>query len=246
MTDRIISLDLFRKARSPRPAEALSERGTAILCGLEAYWRSLPCEGGIPKRRAIEARTLGDALPHAFIAERIAPGICRVRVAGRKISELVGTEARGLPLSALFSLSAREALQTHIEKALNGPAVVALPITAPKGLRRAALNGQLLLMPLRSEDGRVDRLLGALVVEGEYGSAPRRVDIAPSPAPRCDRVFNNSNLQRLFSTRHENSQISNKQASNTQMQDTEAQNIAPLRPVSEGRHLRLLVDNDRS
>jgi hypothetical protein len=57
---------------------------------LEHYWSSLPRTRGVPLRKDVDPVAMGALLEDSFILERDAPGVARIRVAGRNIAKLVG------------------------------------------------------------------------------------------------------------------------------------------------------------
>lgn len=77
--------------------------GGPLLHDLEAHWRAVRGGRALPARSDLDPAALDAVLPWAFVAERVAPGVARLRVAGRKLTELLGMEARGMPLCAFFS-----------------------------------------------------------------------------------------------------------------------------------------------
>ena len=78
------------------------------IAEIRAYWESLRHDGQIPLRSDIDPRAIESALPHAFILERIAPQIARFRVAGQHLTQLMGSDARGMPLTAFFMAGSRD------------------------------------------------------------------------------------------------------------------------------------------
>lgn len=149
---KVLHLDRFRTAQSQSP-----------LRQAEAYWTALCGETDVPKRSRIDPRGLVGALPYAFIAERIAPGIARFRLAGQKISASVGTEVAGMPISALFSGAARPQLAEHLEHVFTAPAIAELTLHRKLRFARKPVVSHMLLLPLRSEFGAIDRALGILL-----------------------------------------------------------------------------------
>lgn len=166
-------------------------RGLPALDLLEQNWWALASAGSLPRRADVNAQTIGAALPYSFIASRIAPGHARLRVAGRRISGLVGVEARGMPLSCILTAEARPILADRMERAFSTPAIVDIPVYSPRSIARPALSGRLLLLPLSGADGGfgpVRTLLGALLIDGAYGARPRRLYIDPDARWRCDET----------------------------------------------------------
>jgi hypothetical protein len=170
----------------------------ALLADLERYWQSLRPGPGLPARTAVDPVGLAAALPHTFIAERIAPGIARVRVAGQRINDYMGMDLRGMPICSLFGGPARDVFQGWLEQVFALPAVVDLPLQSGWALGRPRLTGRMILLPLLDAEGRVTRALGALRTDGTLGRLPRAftipddttvrlvnvADLPPGPLPR--------------------------------------------------------------
>ena len=148
-----------------------------VLAQVEAYWEQVRGQRLVPNRVEIDPSGLEGTLKHLFILERIAKGLARFRIAGSHLTELMGLEVRGMPLSATFRPEAREALSQAVQSVFDDPAVVRLELDAEKGFGRAELCGDMILMPLRSDLGEVSRILGAVAMAGEIGRAPRRFGI---------------------------------------------------------------------
>lgn len=171
-----------------------SGRQAAALQEVRAYWEALRGDAGeVPYRRQVDPRGIAGALDHAFLAERIAPGVARLRLAGMHLADLMGMEVRGMPLSALALPEARAALAEWVERVFAGPAAVEIALRGARGLGRPPLAATMLLLPLRSDAGEVNRALGCLVAEGAIGRTPRRLEVVagaearlpPLPPPPC-------------------------------------------------------------
>lgn len=161
----------------------LETRGTdadatldATLAGFINYWKKMRRSDGVPRRADIDPRGISQLISNAFIAERIAPGLARMRIAGTHLSDLLGMEVRGMPVSALFNTAHRDVLADHIVRLFDEPAMVHLQIAA-KPKYGAALEGAMVLLPLRSDLGDISRALGCLVTRGQLGTAPHRFDV---------------------------------------------------------------------
>ncbi|RQP04997.1 MAG: PAS domain-containing protein [Paracoccus sp. BP8] len=148
-----------------------------ILGELRGYWEGLRQGRAIPDRADIEPRGIRRALDYAFILERIAPGAARFRLAGRHLIDLMGMEVRGMPLCAFLNTSSRGRLSDVLESVFRGPQIAEMTLESPAGYGRPALEGRLLLLPLRSDLGDVTRALGCLIAQGRFGEAPRRFDL---------------------------------------------------------------------
>ncbi len=161
---------LFGKTTPSVPATALTE--------LRAYWEGLRVGGGIPSRAVLDPRGIAGALDCAFVAERVAPGQARFRIAGMQLAEMLGMEARGMPLMTLVAPQDRSGFATALEQVFAGPSMVEMWLEAERGLGRPALEGRLLILPLAGEDGTVTRAVGVLATAGAIGRSPRRFAIA--------------------------------------------------------------------
>lgn len=151
-------------------------RFTAIA-QIEAYWEGLRGGRLMPARGEIDPRGIADALPNAFLLEKIAPGLGRLRLAGMHLNDLLGMEVRGMPLTAMFLPEGRGEIQRAIEIVTARPATARLSLAGDRGMTRPPLEAQLFLAPLRDDAGRPTRILGALQARGEIGRAPRRFTV---------------------------------------------------------------------
>ncbi|MBQ2263323.1 MAG: PAS domain-containing protein [Loktanella sp.] len=158
-----------------------------ILHNLESYWQSLRHATHLPARSAIAPNRIDAALPYAFILQRVAPGVARMRVAGQHIHDLLRMDARGMPVSILFAPDSRDRLCDLVETAFTQPAIVAASLISPAQTFRPALTGTILLLPMRDDRGQISRVLGALVTAEPTGHLPRRFDMAKVPV-RIDNL----------------------------------------------------------
>lgn len=163
-------------------AAARAERDDPALLHVERYWDDLRMGRLVPARADIDPRGLSPALDRAFILERVAPGLARFRVAGRSLSDVMGLQVNGLPVSVCFRSDARDRLGELLEDVFNDPAIVRVSVRAPTGVGRAPFGGQMLLLPLRDDLGGMSRALGCLATSGCAGRTPRRfvIDSATS------------------------------------------------------------------
>lgn len=141
---------------------------------VESYWEALRDGRAMPTRAEVDPRGISDVLEYAFVLERIAPGLARIRLAGMHLNELMAMEVRGMPITAMFLPEARRELQRVLESVLESPAVVRLTLASDKGFSRPPLEAQMMLLPLRDAEGRVTRILGVLQANGHIGRGPRR------------------------------------------------------------------------
>ncbi|MFQ1702618.1 PAS domain-containing protein [Loktanella agnita] len=159
-----------------------------VLQSLEKYWQALRHAQRIPSRNDIEPSQIDRALPHAFILQRVAPGIARMRVAGQQLHDLLKMDARGMPISTFFVPDARDQLAGLIEAAFTEPAIICAPLTSPGSLVRPSLTGNMMLLPLRDDKGETSRILGAIVTDGPASTRPRRFAITEGAMIRHDTL----------------------------------------------------------
>ncbi len=148
-----------------------------VLDKIERYWNEVRAKRLVPSRCEIDPRGMEGVLGHAFILERITGGLARFRIAGSHLTDLSGLELRQMPISALFLPDSREILSEALEASFDQPAVVRMRIQSAAGFGRDRLVGEMILLPLRSDLGDVDRILGGIVLEGKIGRTPRRFEI---------------------------------------------------------------------
>ncbi|MCH2095800.1 MAG: PAS domain-containing protein [Rhodobacteraceae bacterium] len=162
-------------------------RQTASLKRIEAYWHSLS-DGKIPLRSKVDPKCIEADLEYAFIAEQIAPGMAKLRVAGSHLNDLMGIETSGMPLSALLAPAARPLLSDALIRFFREPGITRIHFDGEQGIGKPALSGEAVLAPLCSDTGDFDRALGGLVTYGKVGRTPRRMTITSLSHVPLDRL----------------------------------------------------------
>lgn len=173
-----------------------------MLAEVQAYWEGLRKGKDLPRRAMIDPRGMRGALQGTFLAERIAPGVGRLRIAGMNFTDLLGMDGRGMPLSTLFDPMSRARLGNLLDACFLRPAVLEMVLGSESGLGRPGLSARLLLMPINSLDGRGEMALGCLALSGQIGRQPRRMTIesascTPVTLPRLTAVQPMRDLTRL-------------------------------------------------
>lgn len=170
--------------KSPRNAQnvvAMSnyqkKTGYAAIAQVEAYWEALRGTRLLPKRSDIDPRGIEYALENAFILERIGPGIARLRIAGSHLTDLMGMEVRGMPLTSFFTPAYRSQVSDLLEVVFQTPAIGTLNLKSTGAFDRPEIEARVILLPLKSDLGDVSRVLGCWVSVGDKGVAPRRFDV---------------------------------------------------------------------
>ncbi|WP_397543114.1 PAS domain-containing protein, partial [Roseovarius salis] len=191
--------DRFQPHNAPRGSRGVtplhqdeSKPAAGRTDALLHYWQSLCGRGTLPRRADVEPRAIGALLPDTFLLERIAPGLARFRVAGTHLSELMGMDVRGMPVSCLIAPSDRDDLAESLAALFDRPACLRLDLRSAAGVSRPALTGRMLLLPLLGRTGAVDHALGCLVTSGPPGRPPRRFCVTDqrtqTAAPRPSRA----------------------------------------------------------
>ncbi|MBV7409928.1 PAS domain-containing protein [Maritimibacter sp. DP1N21-5] len=170
-------------------AERRTEAQFPSIRRIESYWEGLRDGRMMPARAEIDPRGIADVLEFAFVLEKVAPGIARIRLAGMHLNDLMGMEVRGMPITAMFLPEARRGLQHVLESVLESPAAAALRLESDSGFTRPRLDAQMILLPIKDEQGRPTRILGALQAKGTIGRGPRRFRVLSqtvTPVSGCE------------------------------------------------------------
>jgi len=165
------------------------------LVQVEAYWEGLRQGRDVPMRSDIDPRGIEDALEYAFILEKIAPGLARLRIAGSHLSDVIGMEVRGMPISSFVPPDGRAGFAETVEDVTTTPAIARMHMSADTGIGKPPLEARMLLLPLQSDFGEITRVLGCFETHGSIGRAPRRfnvlrtelIDVAQSVNPLTPR-----------------------------------------------------------
>lgn len=209
------------------------QRRLAPLRQVEAYWRGLCAEGQIPARTQVDPRGMQDALEHAFLIERIAPGMAKLRVSGSHVSDLMGMEMAGMPLSSMILPGERERFSTGVAALFEEPSVVLMALQAERGLGKPELSADLLLLPLRSDFRDVTRGLGVMVSHGRVGRTPRRFAVSDVSVRPVAEVTDQYGAAPTRTTGPEKPPLKGM-----------AEAAKPFQPAPGRGHLRLIVSND--
>lgn len=154
-----------------------SDQRFPVISAVEAYWTALRGGRSVPFRFDIDPRGIEHALEYTFMLERIAPGIARLRFAGSHLNDLMGMEVRGMPLSALFAGGARAAITDTLEQVFSTPAIADLTLRYAGRFGVSPLDARMVILPLQSADGQIDRAMGCLISNGTIPSGACRFDI---------------------------------------------------------------------
>lgn len=145
---------------------------------VRAYWEAMRKTGRLPRRDDINPRGMASALEQVFLVEQIAPNHGRLRLAGMAISDLLGMDVRGMPITALLEPVARAKLSEALGGLFRGDHILDLWLEAERGIGRPPLMARMLLLPLIGSHGEPDLALGCLCTKGEIGRTPRRFTVS--------------------------------------------------------------------
>jgi hypothetical protein len=169
----------------------LSEFGASILShpesiGLFKLWSGLRGDRPAPFRAELDAGKVGAKAPYLAILEHVGPSNLRIRIAGDRLNKWFGLELRGMSALSLIAPEGRNHFQAALNRVIDEPAVAAVhgPARSADG---AAARFELTLAPMRSDFGRIDRVLVGLWLldhAGAFGPMRLTIDsIAVAPVP---------------------------------------------------------------
>lgn len=170
----VVHLEDSRIAQSFEPQ---SNDAFSACRDLHTYWQTLRGTRQMPARSEFDPRGIETALACTFVAEKVAPSVARIRVAGSVLNEALGMDVRGMPITALFDPASRDSLAEATRDAFASPAMVVLELSARRGFNRKPLRARFLLLPMSDADGNVSRLVGCLDIEGGSAKKPCRFQI---------------------------------------------------------------------
>lgn len=124
------------------------------------YWDSLRAGRAAPSRAQIDPAALRHRLPDLFMLDWNGPQL-NFRLAGTRICERFGRELRDTRFLSLWSKACRDQVNEAALAALRLEEAVMMEIRLTGA--NEALSFEMLLLPLRSVSGVVDRLLGCLL-----------------------------------------------------------------------------------
>ena len=158
-------------------ANAAPSGTNSVIRDMRHYWEGLRRNASVPLRAQVTREDMAGLLDHAFLVERLGPGMARFRLVGQNLMDLMGMELRGMPVCSLMNNTSRKKMCHLTETVFRAPQIAELRVCSPACPNGPAISGRLLLLPLKSDLDDVSRALGCLMVEGGIGRAPRRFDL---------------------------------------------------------------------
>lgn len=136
---------------------------------LASYWEELRSGRPCPYRAEVDPRDITSKISNLFILEDLGQGNVRFRLAGTALTDAFGMELRGMHVRSMMDPSARLSFAELIRETLAEPGVGYARLRRAGGRREL---WELVLLPLRSDKGQVDRLIGSLHALDPAGSTP--------------------------------------------------------------------------
>ncbi len=123
------------------------------------YWHTTKGGASAPKRRDIEPRGMKSVLPWVFILERIDRDLTPFRLAGTGICAQNEQELAGTNFLSLWLGDCRRTMRSLMDNValMPSPALIEFE-TKTRNMGRTS--GEILLLPLRDDDGKVHQILG--------------------------------------------------------------------------------------
>ena len=209
------------------------------------YWQELRGTRQMPVRSKFYPLEIETSLASILVAEKVAPSVARIRLAGSILNNTLGMDVRGMPLTALFEPTVRDSIAEATRDLFASPAIVVLELNARCGFSRRPVRARLLLLPMSDTDGNIAPIVGCLDIKGGIGKSPRRFKVSSirrtdvtGDAPQPTQV------EPLYSTAMQRKQLTETYsfAENTPIFKSKRQSEKPPE-VSRGS-LRLVVSNE--
>lgn len=123
------------------------------------FWNNLRNGRIAPYRSEIDPRTIASYLDSTFILELIGSDKMRFRLAGTRLCEAYGMELRGMSAYSLWQGECRDTIRALTMDVIKKPSVghASCTVETASGMLH---NAEFLFMPLRSDFGDIDRILG--------------------------------------------------------------------------------------
>lgn len=125
------------------------------------YWERIRAGRSVPYRAEVDPRDMACDARHLFILEDLGQQNYRFRLAGTALVDAFGMELRGMSARTIMEGQGRESFAALIEETLAEPGIGYARLVSALSPNEI---WELLLLPLRSDFGGVDRVLGGLQI----------------------------------------------------------------------------------
>lgn len=150
-----------------------AEMAHPLITSVSRYWDSLRAGRLVPQREEIDPREIQNALSYSFILDRTRPGSVRFRLSGMHLNDVLGMEARGMPVRALCDVPYRPRFMEQVERVFETPSILEADLRANRG-GNDAVRARLALLPLSTHGGEINRALGIFVCDSRVVNPPLR------------------------------------------------------------------------
>jgi hypothetical protein len=147
--------------------------------GLHSMWSALRGERPAPFRAELDAAKIGAKAPYLAILEHVGPSNYRIRIAGDRLNRWFGMELRGMSALSMIDGAARNGVQAALNRVVEEPAVAVIH-GAAQAQDGARVLFEMVLLPMRSDFGRIDRILVGLWLLDPAGAAARPFVLHPA------------------------------------------------------------------
>lgn len=127
-----------------------------------SYWQAIAPDDGAPAQASVAPRALKRFLPDIFLLERLDRAVFAFRMAGTRLCARYGRELRDHDFVRLWPAAQHGDILAALGRCLQDARPVTLEGAAAT-LDGKTVSFQILLMPLTDTEGRVTRLLGAML-----------------------------------------------------------------------------------
>lgn len=150
-----------------RMKDRVSSMRQAAATKILSYWDSLSADSAVPAASAVDPRALKSHLPDLFMIERLDRAVFAFRLAGTRMCQRFGRELRDHDFVRLFPAAQQGDVLAQLTSALQTGESLVLDARAAT-LDGTIVAAEIVLMPLTDAEGRVVRLLGALLPEDDF------------------------------------------------------------------------------
>lgn len=221
----------------------LPKEGQDILFAVEQDWRRMnghTIDHDLLTKNGI---SMDEALPHTFIIQRYSLGAARVRVAGQKLHEMVQADPRGLSFGCFFTDGTHETIMELVETAIVLPAIIRIPLMAPRTFGLKPARAEAVLLPMRDAKGDVNRIIGAIVSEQPLPKRAIKWDLDTKREIHCEEQQNAFPERRMGPRVAKAQSMEKPNPTHAPFKLFAERNAKATSTASRRAHLRLVVDN---
>lgn len=134
----------------------------------------------MPNRAEIDPRQISPLLSQSFMLERCRPEDVRFRLAGMEINALLGFEASGMQVSALFAPEHRMNFIRDLDAVFTAPEIQLYQ------LRDTGMRAEMVILPLKDTQGAITRAVGCLVTAPSEKTKPIQFELRGRASTHVD------------------------------------------------------------